>query len=170
LSVNEPSGSDTFTITLDTEPSDDVTINLSTSNGECTISPTSVTLGTSNWDDGEDVEVTAVDDSDYGTNPNCIVKTASATSNDSKYNNKSSDDVTVTVEDDELPPPPEFGGSTPVSSNLTHTSFSLVVQLDSTGKVYYVVVPQGATAPTATEVKMELPTVEVRRFKKAQLK
>ncbi|GBF35356.1 hypothetical protein DCCM_4479 [Desulfocucumis palustris] len=49
--------------------------------------------------------------------------------------------------------PPKFITSYPGTSNITQTSFDLVVQLNELGKAYYVVVANDANAPSAAEVK-----------------
>lgn len=41
----------------------------------------------------------------------------------------------------------------PAASNIAATSFDLSASIDEAGKIYYVVVANGATAPTAAEVK-----------------
>ncbi|WP_205521234.1 putative Ig domain-containing protein, partial [Psychroflexus aurantiacus] len=57
---------------------------------------------------------------------------------------------TVTVNDIT---PPVFENSTPASSSITQSGFTLAVDLDEAGTAYYVVLADGATAPTAAEVK-----------------
>lgn len=48
---------------------------------------------------------------------------------------------------------PVFENSTPSSASITNTSFTLNTDINEAGTIYYVVVADGATAPTATEVK-----------------
>ena len=48
---------------------------------------------------------------------------------------------------------PVFENSTPSSSNITQTSFTLNTDIDEAGTIYYVVVAKGATTPTSVEVK-----------------
>ncbi|NML24689.1 DUF4347 domain-containing protein, partial [Zoogloea dura] len=48
--------------------------------------------------------------------------------------------------------PPSFDVA-PAASNIATTGFDLSASLDEAGKIYYVVVANGATAPTAAEVK-----------------
>lgn len=61
------------------------------------------------------------------------------------------DDVSVSFVVDTTPP--TFTSTYPQSANISSTSFDLVVNLDEAGKVYYVVLADGATAPTAAQVK-----------------
>jgi hypothetical protein len=99
LTVSEPSGSDTFTITLDSQPTAPVTVSMTTSNGQCDV-PDAVALDDTNWDTGVVVTVGAVDDwIDDGSLP-CVVETAAA-SDDPDYDGIAVDDVDVTVEDDD---------------------------------------------------------------------
>lgn len=52
--------------------------------------------------------------------------------------------------------PPTFQASTPYSSSVTQSSFDLNVQLNEPGIVYYVVVANGATAPSESQIKAGL--------------
>ncbi|MFK5971513.1 MAG: Calx-beta domain-containing protein [Candidatus Marithrix sp.] len=56
----------------------------------------------------------------------------------------------ITIDDN---PAPEFNSGYPQSSNIGQTSFDLTVQLNETGTVYYVVLTDGATAPTNAETQ-----------------
>jgi sugar lactone lactonase YvrE len=49
--------------------------------------------------------------------------------------------------------PPVFENSTPSASNLTTTGFTLNADIDKAGTIYYVLVADGASAPTSEEVK-----------------
>ena len=49
--------------------------------------------------------------------------------------------------------PPVFESSTPSTSNITASGFTLSTDIDEAGVIYYVVVADGATAPTSSEVK-----------------
>ena len=51
--------------------------------------------------------------------------------------------------------PPAFENSTPNASSIVQTSFTLNTDIDEGGTIYYVVVADGATAPTSAEVKAE---------------
>ncbi|AUC86356.1 hypothetical protein CW731_14190 [Polaribacter sp. ALD11] len=48
---------------------------------------------------------------------------------------------------------PVFENSKPVTASITTTGFTLETDLDEAGTIYYVVLTDGATAPTAVEVK-----------------
>ncbi len=96
LNLTEGS-SDNYAVWLTTEPTDAVTVTIST-NGETTVSPTSLTFTPANWQVAQQVSVTAVLDSDIeGWHTDLI--THIATSNDSNYNNILINDVTVNISD-----------------------------------------------------------------------
>jgi len=61
------------------------------------------------------------------------------------------DDVSKTIS--VMPPPPVFGSGYPKIDNVETTSFDLKVQIDENGKAYYVVLSDGAEAPSSNEVK-----------------
>ena len=63
LTTTEAGGTATFTVVLDTQPTADVTIGLSSSDTtEGTVAPASLTFTTANWNVAQTVTVTGVDD------------------------------------------------------------------------------------------------------------
>lgn len=98
--VTEGGASDTYTVALNTQPTADVTINISP-DAQTTSSPTSLTFTTANWNTGQTVTVTAVDDTVVeGTHSGVINYTA--TSNDTSYSGISITPVNVTITDNEV--------------------------------------------------------------------
>lgn len=100
--TTEAGGTATFTIVLDTEPTADVTVDLSTSDAtEGTLSPTAVTFDSGNWNSPQTVTVTGanddVDDGDVGY----TIQTAAASSSDVNYSNLNAADVSLINEDDD---------------------------------------------------------------------
>ena len=64
VQVNED-GSDTFTVALATEPTAEVTVDVTSNDtAAATVSTTRLTFATSNWDTAQAVTVTGVDDAD----------------------------------------------------------------------------------------------------------
>ena len=57
--------------------------------------------------------------------------------------------ITVTVTDDSAP---TFESSTPSYSTVTQTGFTLTTDIDEAGEIFYVVLADGAAAPTSSEV------------------
>ncbi|MBV7327670.1 DUF11 domain-containing protein [Chloroflexi bacterium TSY] len=100
LTLSEPASTDFFTITLTSEPTATVLINLvSLDDTECT-APATAMLDRSNWQSGVSVTVTAVDDHLIdGTQP-CTIQT-SVVSEDPVYHGLAAEDVAVTVADDD---------------------------------------------------------------------
>jgi len=121
--TTEGGGTATFTIVLNTEPTDDVTIGLSSSDtGEGTVSPGSVTFGPGNWDTAQTVTVTGVDDDLVDGDQDYTIVTAAATSPDDNYDGEDAADVLVKNIDDEVTWIPDFFTYLPLVLNSTDTS------------------------------------------------
>jgi alpha-tubulin suppressor-like RCC1 family protein len=102
LTTTEAGGTDTFTIVLNSQPNADVIIGLSSSDtGEGTVSPSSVTFTSVNWNAAQTVTVTGVnDDLGDGSQPYTIV-TAAAASLDTGYSGLNPANVEVTNTDND---------------------------------------------------------------------
>ncbi len=102
LITTEAGGTDTFTIVLDSEPTADVTIAISSDNtAEGTAAPASVTFTAANWNVPQTVTVTGVDDAAADGDIAFSILTDPATSTDPNYAALDADDVAVTNEDDD---------------------------------------------------------------------
>ncbi|MEK0191193.1 FG-GAP-like repeat-containing protein [Microcoleus anatoxicus] len=104
LSTTEAGGKATFTVKLNTQPTADVTIGLSSDNvAEGTVGTNSLTFTPANWNLEKTVTVTGVDD--FVADGNAVYKivTAAAVSADTNYNSLNPDDVTVTNSDNDTP-------------------------------------------------------------------
>ncbi|WP_425393158.1 gliding motility-associated C-terminal domain-containing protein [Ekhidna sp.] len=96
----------TFTIVLDSEPTGDVTIGLSSNDtSEGTVNPSNLTFTSANWNIVQTVTVTGVDDSDDDGDVTYKIVIAPAASSDANYNGADPSDITVINEDDENTPP-----------------------------------------------------------------
>jgi OmpA family protein/glucodextranase-like protein len=104
LHTTEAGGTAQFTVVLQTQPTNDVTIGVSTSDAtEGTVSTSSLTFTAADWDAPQTVTITGVDDAiDDGDVAYSIV-TAAAASLDASYDGIDPDDVSVTNTDDEGP-------------------------------------------------------------------
>jgi len=154
LVTSEIGGTDTFTIVLDSEPTGDVTIALSSSdNEEGTVSPASVTFTSLNWNAPRTVTVTGVDDAIAdGSQPFTIV-TAAATSTDTTYAGLDPANVAVSNTDD------DSAGITvaPTSGLVTSESgdsatFAIVLNSEPTSNVTIALSSssdEGTVAPTS---------------------
>ena len=108
LTVAENGGTMTYTIMLDTEPTDDVTITPeSDATLVATVLPMSLTFTPSNWNTPQTVTVTGVDDSDVNTPARTATVTHTAASTaDSIYEGLDVANVVVTATDDDAAPGP----------------------------------------------------------------
>jgi hypothetical protein len=103
LVTSENGDSDVFTVVLLSQPSADVTINVSSNDAtEGTVVPTSLTFTSANWNQPQSVTVTGVDDALADGNQVYQVILAPATSADPAYNGINPNDVTVTNTDNDV--------------------------------------------------------------------
>ncbi len=104
LVTSENLTSSSFTIVLDSKPTANVSINLSSSDtNEGTVSPSSVTFTSLNWNVPQVVTITGKDDKKNDGDVAYIIITAAATSFDAKYSGLNADDVSVTNQDNDTP-------------------------------------------------------------------
>ena len=105
LSTTEAGDTAAFTIVLNTKPTDDVTIPLSSSDTtEGTVSPSSVVFTPTNFSTPQTVTVTGVDDEVDDGDVEYKAISGPATSTDSDYSDLDADDVSLTNGDDEDAP------------------------------------------------------------------
>jgi hypothetical protein len=120
-----------FTIQLESEPSADVTIDLSTSDDtEGTPSPASVTFTPDNWNMPQTITVTGVDDADVDGLVDYQILTAAASSTDVGYDGLDAADVDLSNMDDESPGvfiKPLFGLETTEDGDAAHFEVSLLM-------------------------------------------
>jgi hypothetical protein len=102
LTTTEAGGTDTFTVVLTSQPTDDVSIGLTSDDTtEGTVAPASLTFTNANWNTAQTVTITGVDDTDADGDVAYSIVTAPATSSDNNYNNMNPDDINTTNTDDE---------------------------------------------------------------------
>lgn len=105
LVTTEAGGTASFTVTLNTLPTDNVDITLISSNtAEGNVNPTAITFTPANWNQPQTVMVTGMDDAVLDGNVAYTIMTTAA-SNDLDYAAIDPADVAVTNNDDEVPPP-----------------------------------------------------------------
>ena len=103
LKTTEAGGGATFAVMLESEPTSDVTIGLSSSDtSEGTVSPVSLTFTSANWSNAQTVTVTGVDDPVTDGDVDYTIETAPVVSADTAYNGLNPDDVSATNEDDDI--------------------------------------------------------------------
>jgi uncharacterized delta-60 repeat protein len=95
--TTEIGGTDTFTVVLNTQPSSDVVISVTSSDtGEAVVSPATLTFTAANWDTPQTVTITGVDDDAIdGTQTTTITLSVVDGSSDDAYDPV--DDVTLSV-------------------------------------------------------------------------
>jgi hypothetical protein len=104
LTTTEAGGTASFTIVLNSQPTGNVTIGLSSSDvSEGTVSPASVTFTSANWNAAQMVTITGVDDMVSDGNTNYSIVTGAAVSTDPKYSGLDSADLAVTNADNDTP-------------------------------------------------------------------
>ena len=103
LTTTEAGGTATFTVVLNTQPTANVTIALSSSNtAEGTVSPASlIVYDRANWQRAQTVTVTGVDDAVVDGPITYTIVTAPAVSTDANYNTRDAADVLVTNTDND---------------------------------------------------------------------
>jgi hypothetical protein len=100
LVTTEAGGTDDFTIVLNTPPTANVTIDISTTHPEeASLSPTSVTFTPSNWDEPQTVTATGVPDYIVDGDQLYFIITAPAVSDDLNYHGLNPGNVLATNED-----------------------------------------------------------------------
>jgi hypothetical protein len=105
LNTSEAGATAAFTLVLDTPPSANVVIGLSSSDTtEGSVAPASLTFTPANWNLAQTVTVTGVDDALVDGPITYTVVTAAATSADAAYNGLNPGDVSVSNIDNDVPP------------------------------------------------------------------
>ncbi len=101
--TTEAGGTATFTVKLNSQPTGDVTIAVSSSDTtEGSVSPSSLTFTSSNWNIEQTVTVTGVEDTEEDGDQTFTISLDTASSTDSNYNGLDPSDVSVTnIDDDE---------------------------------------------------------------------
>ena len=103
-STTEAGGTAIFTVKLNSQPSANVSIAISSSDTtEGTVSPSSIIFTSSNWSTDQTVTVTGVDDTAVDGNIGYTAVLGIASSIDSNYSGLDPTDVTVTNNDDDTP-------------------------------------------------------------------
>ncbi len=135
LITSENGDTASFTVVLQSEPTADVTIPISTTNdAEATASPVTLTFTPVNWDTPQAVTVTGVDDDVDDGDVSSMVVIGAAVSDDLAYNGWDADDIQVTNEDNDEEFVPEDLGQADFRrlESLAPTGQELWFQLETT--------------------------------------
>ena len=153
--TSEPNGTATFTIVLDSEPTANVTIGLTSDDTtEGTLSDPSVTFTSGDWDSAQTVTVTGVDDDVADGDIDYSIVTAAATSSDDNYNSVNPDNVTVTNTDDDAAGITVSAISGNTSEPNGTATFTIVLDSEPTANVTI-----GLTSDDTTEGTLSDPSV-----------
>ena len=129
LVTTEAGGQATFQVVLATDPTDGVTVALSSSRpSEGTVSPPSLVFDATDWDQPQSVMVTGVEDDVGDGAQTYTIVTAPAVSADPAYAGLDADDLTLTNLDDD--PSLVLAGSDDVVTSEDGTSATFTVRLD----------------------------------------
>ncbi len=145
--VNEAgTTSDTYTVVLDAPPTANVTVTVGT-DGQCSVSPATLTFTTANWSTPQTVTVTAVDDS-AAEGAHTSVITHNLASTDSHYNGIAVPTVTAHLTDNDTAgvTVTESGGSTDVNEQgTTSDTYTVVLNTPPTANVVITVTSGAST-------------------------
>lgn len=150
METTEAAGTATFEIVLDSEPTADVTIGISSDDTtEGTVSTASVTFTAADWDDPQTITLTGVDDAidDGDVAYNAVI--AAATSDDANYDGLDADDVVATNLDDEAAPEVGFAAATGSGNEVLPGLIEVVLDHGSTQTVTVAYTVVGGTASGA---------------------
>lgn len=125
-----------FTVVLNSEPKQDVTIALSsTDTGEGIISPSSLTFTPLNWAAPQKVTITSVDDSVADGAQPYTIQTAAAVSQDGGYNELDARDVSLSNIDDDSPGITVTAAKGNTNEDGSSTTFTIVLRSQPTADV-----------------------------------
>ncbi len=153
--TTEAGGTATFSVVLNSQPTADVTIGISSSNvAEGTASTSSQTFTSANWNVAQIVTITGIDDHVADGNVSFSIATAAASSADANYNNVNAADVAVTNLNDDVAGIKISAASLEFSSG-TSASFTVSLTSQPTASVSIAV---STTNPAVSEVSPALLT------------
>ncbi|SMO38346.1 Por secretion system C-terminal sorting domain-containing protein [Gracilimonas mengyeensis] len=139
-STAESGSTDTFTVVLDTEPSSNVAIDVTSGDtGEGTVDVSSLTFTPANWDTPQTVTVTGVDDEIIdGTQSYNITLSVNDAASDDDFDLLSDKTLSVSNSDDDVAgfTVTETDGGTEVSETGTTDSFTVVLDAKPASAVF----------------------------------
>ncbi|HJM98659.1 MAG TPA: hypothetical protein QF850_00205, partial [Acidimicrobiales bacterium] len=137
--VSESGTSDTFTIVLDTQPTDDVHFSVSDgSSDEISLSPTTITFSNSNWDTPQTVTVTGSDDNLVdGSQTSTVTISVVDEISDDDYDSVLDQTLSVSTSDNDTAgfTVAESSGSTEVAETGSTDTFTVVLDAEPTSDV-----------------------------------
>ncbi len=162
LTTTEAGGSATFTLVLNSRPTGDVTIALSSSDlTEGTVSPAGVTFTPATWNTPRTVTVTGVDDAVADGNVSYTIITGAAVSGDPLYSGMNPADVGVTNQDNDVPgiTVSAITGSTTEAGNGSPQTSTVVLNTQPTANVTIGLSSNDLTEGTVSPASLTFTTV-----------
>ncbi|HJM99583.1 MAG TPA: hypothetical protein QF850_04940, partial [Acidimicrobiales bacterium] len=138
--VDESGTTDTFTIVLDAEPTEDVVLSVTSGDeAEVTVNPISITFTSANWDTPQTITTTGIDDVGIidGSQISDITVAIVQEASDAAFGAVVDQTVSVTTTDDDVPgfTIVESDGSTEVDESGTTDTFTIVLDAQPTSDV-----------------------------------
>ena len=129
VSVSETGTTDTFTVVLTQAPNSNVVIDVSSGDtDEATVSPSSLTFTTGNWNSAQTVTVTGVDDANVdGSQNTTITLSVNDGSSDNNFDSLSDQTVTAATSDDDSAGFSKSKTNVSVSETGTTDTFTVVL-------------------------------------------
>ncbi len=154
-SVSETGTTDTFTVVLDAQPTNNVVFDIASADtGEATIAPASLTFTAGNWNTPQTVTVTGVNDGVLidGDQDSVITISINQSGSDDGFDALADKTVTATTADDDIPgfTIAETGGSTQVAESGTTDTFTVVLSAQPTSDVVFSISPVDSTESSVT--------------------
>jgi hypothetical protein len=154
-SVSENAGTSTITAALSHATYEDVTVSLgysgtATSGTDYATPSSSVTITAGNTSANATTGITGTDDSTEEGSETIIIDITGVSGGSAAESGTQQQTITLTDDDDQTAP---FFDATPSLSSVSASGAQLSVNLNEEGTAYYVVVADGASAPTADQVK-----------------
>jgi|GEM_PF-2981406 len=133
--VTEGGATDSFTVVLTSEPTDNVVITLSTGT-QASAAPTPLTFTSGNWSSPQTVTVTATNDA-IDEDAHLDAVSLDVASSDGNYDNFSLSDVTVTITDNDTAgvTVSQSGGTTTITEGGATDSYTIVLASQPTADV-----------------------------------
>ncbi len=153
--ATEGGSTDTYSVVLTSEPTSTVQILFTTSTFGVTLSTSTITFSTTNWNSAQTITVTATDDSVDEVSPHASPITHTASSTNLGYGSSVSiSSITSSVTDNDVASVTitESGGSTNVLEGSTIDAYSLVLVTEPTTTVQIILsgIDSRQLAPTPT--------------------
>ena len=122
--LTEGSTTDTYTIVLDSEPTNNVIITI-TPDADSTVDSSTITFTSSNWETEQTITITAVDDTEIETDHTSVITHTSA-SDDSNYDGLTISSITANITDNDFAGGGFISPAPPIVSLLPNQSFEII--------------------------------------------